>query len=243
MPQISDRQQRQDALDLSRSFIVQAPAGSGKTELLIQRYLSALASVQYPEQILCMTFTRKAAGEMRERVVLALQSAISDTPPEEAHLTTSWELARRVLEHDRDMEWNLMDYPSRLKIQTIDSLCSWITGHMPLTSRIGSGIRPEEFSGNAYREAARRLLEKVEEPTALGNDLRAILNHLDNNKLRFLEKLQYLMVKRDQWMIPFFSKLNATPHRTKTALNLLLAALRPPGHGAGHLFRYAPTSK
>lgn len=216
MPQISDRQQRQDALDLSRSFIVQAPAGSGKTELLIQRYLSALASVQYPEQILCMTFTRKAAGEMRERVVLALQSAISDTPPEEAHLTTSWELARRVLEHDRDMGWNLMDYPSRLKIQTIDSLCSWITGHMPLTSRIGSGIRPEEFSGNAYREAARRLLEKVEEPTALGNDLRSILNHLDNNKLRFLEKLQYLMVKRDQWMIPFFSKLDVTPQDRET---------------------------
>ncbi len=216
MPEIKDLKEREKALDLSRSFIVQAPAGSGKTELLIQRYLRALGSVQYPEQILCMTFTRKAAGEMRERVILALKGALSEKPPEDPHLLTSWNLARKVLEHDCTMGWHLMEYPGRLKIQTIDSLCAWITAHMPLVSRLGGNIQPEEYSGNAYREAARRLLAQIEDNTPAGNYLRIILKHLDTNKTRFLEKVQFLMEKRDQWLIPFFSKLEVSPENRKS---------------------------
>src|SRR5256885_10776500 len=70
---ISDDAERAAALDVLRSFVVQAPAGSGKTELLIQRYLALLSRVERPEAIVAMTFTRKAAGEIRERVVTALR--------------------------------------------------------------------------------------------------------------------------------------------------------------------------
>ena len=98
---LSDFRQRERALDPAASCIVQAPAGSGKTELLIQRYLRLLARVQAPEQVLAITFTRKAAAEMRQRVVEALVAAREDTPCSNEHEKVTRELARQALAADQ----------------------------------------------------------------------------------------------------------------------------------------------
>jgi ATP-dependent helicase/nuclease subunit A len=72
---IADQAARDAALDPRRSFIVQAPAGSGKTQLLVQRYIRLLGTVQKPEEILAITFTIKAAAEMRKRVLDKIPNA------------------------------------------------------------------------------------------------------------------------------------------------------------------------
>ena len=56
------------ACDPRRSVVVEACAGAGKTWMLVSRILRALLDGAEPQQILAITFTRKAAGEMRERL-------------------------------------------------------------------------------------------------------------------------------------------------------------------------------
>ena len=113
--QVSDTSRaRAQALDVTRSFIVQAPAGSGKTELLIQRYLALLAHVDLPEQIVAITFTRKAAAEMRRRVLGALAAAATDASPTEPHRAKTHLLATAALERARTLSWGLDLQPQRL---------------------------------------------------------------------------------------------------------------------------------
>src|SRR5207237_1924560 len=115
----TDAQARKEALDPSRSFIVQAPAGSGKTELLIQRYLVLLGVAENPEDVVAITFTRKAAAEMRARVIAALElvANAADERIIEPHKKITRDLAAKALARDNERGWGLLQNPSRLRIQ------------------------------------------------------------------------------------------------------------------------------
>jgi ATP-dependent helicase/nuclease subunit A len=202
---LADEKIRKQALEPDQSFIVQAPAGSGKTELLIQRYLKLLGLANLPEEILAMTFTRKAAAEMKERVFSALTEAQNLQRPEKAHARFTWELAQKVLEQNQAKEWNLMNNPARLRIVTIDSFCSSLTRRMPLLSRMGTGLDIQENASSLYRETARSILSLTESETdPYGVLVRNILRHIDNSKEDFIKRIVQLLTKRDQWMISFF---------------------------------------
>ena len=112
---------------VGESYLVQAPAGSGKTELLTQRFLALLATVEQPESVLAITFTRKAASEMRIRILEALDSASEDVEDAELekmdqHKLRRRELAQAVLQADAKFKWQLLENPMRLQIRTVDSL-------------------------------------------------------------------------------------------------------------------------
>lgn len=201
MPEpIRDVEQRLRALDPADSFIVQAPAGSGKTELLIQRFLTLLGQIEQPESIVAITFTKKAAGEMRHRVISALQKTVSGPEPQEAHERHTWDLSKRVLARDRALEWHLLQHPSRLRIQTIDSLCSSLVRQMPWISRMGSAPQPEDDAENLYRQAARSTLDLLEAETSEAAALERLLQHLDNNVATVETLLIGMLRRRDQWL-------------------------------------------
>jgi ATP-dependent exoDNAse (exonuclease V) beta subunit len=127
----ADVRARVEALDVSRSFIVQAPAGSGKTELLIQRYLRLLAIVAQPEEILAITFTNKAAKEMQLRVINALCQARQNVTAETAHERLTIEAATEVLARDSEFGWHLIESPGRMRIQTVDAFGGGIARSVP----------------------------------------------------------------------------------------------------------------
>lgn len=195
-----DFDQRRQALNVNGSFIVQAPAGSGKTELLIQRILALLAVSSTPEEILAITFTRKAAAEMHKRLLEALERACSDVPPVENHAAWTWTLARAALARDRERGWNLLDSPTRLQVMTIDSFCAMLVRRMPWLARFGEVPAIAEDPLDLYRAAAERLLARLEQGREGARAIERLLAHLDN-RLPLLRDLVVAMLgRRDQWL-------------------------------------------
>lgn len=215
----SDQINRELALDPQQSFIIQAPAGSGKTELLTQRFLSLLITVSKPEEIVAITFTRKAAAEMRHRIIKALSHAelnrntnLTELP---THQQTTFQLATRALQHDHENAWHILQNPNRLRIFTIDSLASRISSQMPVLAGLGGTPELCENAERYYQQAVIALLQLFNEcgqshekneskkltiPTKWQQGLNQLLLHMDN-RISQVETLLIDMLKsREQWL-------------------------------------------
>ncbi|MBL8486817.1 MAG: UvrD-helicase domain-containing protein [Rhodocyclaceae bacterium] len=195
----ADAAARERALEVA-SFAVEAPAGAGKTELLTQRVLRLLALVEEPEEVVAITFTHKAAGEMRDRILEALAAA-PGAPPEKPHKRRTWELARAALAVSAERGWGLTGQPGRLRLMTIDAFCMGLARQMPVLSRFGAQPRLAERAAAHYAEAARRTLALLEDaPEAIAALVAAALRHLDNDAPRLAELLAAMLARRDQWL-------------------------------------------
>ncbi|MFP6795848.1 MAG: UvrD-helicase domain-containing protein, partial [Pseudomonadales bacterium] len=184
----NDDDARSLAIDPQRSVIVQAPAGSGKTTLLVHRYLELLGRVEEPEHVLAITFTRKAAAEMRQRVL------------EQLRLKT--DVARRANVRASERDWHLLDNPQRLRIQTIDSYALSILQQQPFSSRFGLEFRFVEDARWLYTEAADRLLEKTADKDPLSADISRFVALLGNDFDLARNLIADMLSRRDQWLDP-----------------------------------------
>jgi ATP-dependent exoDNAse (exonuclease V) beta subunit len=193
-----DAAARERAIASLGSVLVQAPAGSGKTTLLAQRYLRLLASVDSPERILALTFTRRAAQEMRERVLGALSSAASGECPEGVNQLT-WTLAAAAKQRMDSLRCDLQSQPSRLRIETIDAFNSWLANQLPIAAGAGAGLRIQTDAMPSYKEAARRALAHPG-GDQFGLAVDRVLA-LDDQRWRKLVKLiADMLPSRDRWL-------------------------------------------
>lgn len=205
-----DQRQRERALEPNRSVLVQAPAGSGKTDLLARRFLRLLGEVDAPDQIVAITFTNAAAAEMRHRILGELERAASGhhssqlTAEDEPGEFSMRALARRALEHSRAAGWDLLELPAQLRVSTIDSFCRDLALQQPLLSTLGGGIAIAEQPSDLYRRAARRTLQAIDRADAfLGNALESLLLWRDNNWSDLESLLVKMLAQRDRWMQEF----------------------------------------
>ncbi len=199
----ADAEARRAALDIRESVIVRAPAGAGKTDLLTRRFLSLLAAVDEPEEILAITFTRAATAEMRARILSDLEAAAGHRSfhPEELSRIA---LAREALTHAERRGWRILEQPQRLSIETIDSLCLRIAHNRPLLAGLGGHLQPTEHADPLYALAARRTLARLGGPDRNLDDALAHFLDLRDNRLADCEALLAAMLKvRDQWQHAF----------------------------------------
>ena len=142
--QVADHRARTQALVASRSFVVQAPAGSEKRSCSYSVFLYFWQGAEVPERDYAITFTRKAAGEMRDRMLHALESARSGQAPRMRTSAIPGSLHAAALTGNRS-GLELLDNPARFRIQTIDALCASLSRQMPVLSRFGACRRLSEM--------------------------------------------------------------------------------------------------
>jgi len=119
---LPDAAARRAAVDPSQNVVLEASAGTGKTRVLVERYINLLLAGVDPEHILAITFTRKAAAEMRQRIVERLLEASRSSQLD----------ARRW----RDLRERLGD----IAISTIDAFCLSLLREFPLEADVDPGF-------------------------------------------------------------------------------------------------------
>ncbi len=256
--QLPDQSARDQALNIGNSFIVQAPAGSGKTELLTLRYLKLLAVCDEPEEVLAITFTRKAASEMRDRVISVLNWAQRCLDGKENANDVISELrltiAGSVLQSNIRHNWRLLDNPGRLRIQTIDSFCFYLANQLPILSQVGGNPAVTENIEPVFREAAKATLAQLEDDSDLADAIDIVLRHLDNDIGAIEQQLINLLYQRDQWanyIQALTQDSSATKHYLQHSLEELIAesldearlALHPSSDTLLMLLNYAAHNK
>lgn len=200
-PDLVDVQQRRRAVDPISSFHLEAPAGSGKTSLLTARFLRLLGVVEHPRQILALTFTNKAAGEMRERVCTMLTRAANGSEPSNPQDVEMLDAAAAALKRHKERRALLLggDF---LQILTFHSFCFTLVSQAPLEAGIipGASLLAETDQAALLRETIDTTLMEIMERAAEDPWRRAAENrllYLNNSWPILAKELEEIMQRRE----------------------------------------------
>ncbi|TAG02661.1 MAG: hypothetical protein EAZ37_01110 [Burkholderiales bacterium] len=218
-----DTQARRDALDGARSFIVRAPAGSGKTELLVQRFLTLLGYAEQPQEVLAITFTNKAAAEMRARVIEAIHDAATLPEPTQSPALERWRLGRSVLARDTARQWHLLQRPEQLNVHTFDAFSRRVASLAPLTADSRALSKLLEDPQPLYEEAARLAL--FESSSA---DAAVLLRAADNQVDKVVALVANLLARRAQWLPHLGDTSPASLARLRTVIEAAITVTLQP---------------
>ena len=119
---LADSDARRIAVDPSQNVVLEASAGTGKTRVLVERYVNLLRAGVDPDHILAITFTRKAAAEMRQRIIDRLKEA------------------SRLSEFDAGRWRDLKERLGDIAISTIDAFCLSLLREFPLEADVDPGF-------------------------------------------------------------------------------------------------------
>lgn len=194
----ADWQQRQQAATPALSVHVEAPAGSGKTSVLLERFLRLLAQAERPEALLALTFTKKAAGELRARLYKLFSApAAEKTAGYEDYLLS---LAQEAVRRHVNQGWAVLQ--ERLQIMTFHSFCARLLRQLPHAAGLPPDFRLlDDYESQRLREEAseetRRRLGQLPPADPRRRALVNRLVRLNNNWPRLAGELRQLVARRD----------------------------------------------
>jgi len=201
MKTLLDGVARERALDITQSYHVEAPAGSGKTTLLVARFIRLLRHVRHPSEILALTFTNKAAGEMKNRIVKILRMAIEGKRPHDPLEAQLLPDAKKALELHKGHEFLLLS-PEGLQIMTFHGFCYSLIKRAPLEAGVSHSVSvlEEERQRLLLKESIRNTISKILSLSEDAPERIAFENRLLrlNNRLSLLIKeMMDLVMRRD----------------------------------------------
>ncbi len=191
------------ACDPSRSVVVEACAGSGKTWLLVARVLRLLLAGTEPSAVLAITFTRKAAQEMHERLLQLLQELALASHDDVIRLLRERGIPEAALPEMLPIARGLYDRvlrsPQALSIDTFHSWFMKLIQIAPLASGVPHGYALTEATGELAADAYGRFMQSVNTPEnrPVKEALIALYEQVGDTRTRDL--LNAFVARRAEW--------------------------------------------
>jgi len=223
-PADPDADARAFAVDPGRNVVLEASAGTGKTSVLVWRYINLLKAGVDPAHILAMTFTRKAAAEMRERIIRELREAAARS------------------EFDKKRWEEVRDRLGEIAISTIDAFCLSLLREFPLEADLDPGfdIADETEVPRLVDEALDRSMRIIAARAKEDDDIALVLAQLGVSRTR--QGLGLLLTRRlvawkalDRFLVRGPAELTAEAVCRRAAAGLEDALRTSPGGLAGFL--------